>query len=376
MPRKFITIILVILLLGAFSGVIILNSQNQFFQKSLGSTVNVFNSENGYVTVNSYGERIYITNPNDIKDKRTKLIQYIWKNEGFPTSRIPEFIEKNIKDDRYADLDNLKNIDKIVTSMNYGVNSIAYHFHPLKSNNHLMIYHQGHDGDFIQGKQTIQFFLKNGYSVMAFSMPLMGMNNEPTIDLPPFGKITLLLVPNLGHAILRLLETENFSPIKFFLEPIVVATNYIEKSFNYQSINMIGLSGGGWTTTLSAAVDSRISKSYPVAGSLPLYLRTSLNPNDIGDYEQYVSDLYRICNYLELYILGAYGEGRKQLQMLVKDDPCCFGGFGYQTYEKGLKEIISKLGKGKFAVYLDVVNQEHSISNKMLEIVLNDLKTP
>ncbi|HCF28784.1 MAG TPA: hypothetical protein DEV81_16630 [Cyanobacteria bacterium UBA11049] len=239
-----------------------------------------------------------------------------------------------------------------------------------------MIYHQGHDGDFIQGKQTIQFFLKNGYSVMAFSLPLMGMNNEPTIDLPPFGKITLLLVPNLGHAILRLLETETFSPIKFFLEPIVVAINYIEKSFKYQSINMIGLSGGGWTTTLSAAVDSRISKSYPIAGSLPLYLRTSLNPNDIGDYEQYVSDLYRICNYLELYILGAYGEGRKQLQMLVKDDPCCFGGFGYQTYEKGLKEIMSKLGKGQFSVYLDVVNQEHSISNQMLEVVLNDLKTP
>ncbi|HCF28783.1 MAG TPA: hypothetical protein DEV81_16625, partial [Cyanobacteria bacterium UBA11049] len=131
------------LLLGAFTTVVILNSQNLSFQELLGSTVNVFKSENSYVTVNSYGERIYITNPNDIKKKRNKLIQYIWKDEGFPSSRVPEFVEKNIKDDRYTGLNNLRNIDKIVTSMNYGVNSIAYHFHPVKSNNHLMIYHQG-----------------------------------------------------------------------------------------------------------------------------------------------------------------------------------------------------------------------------------------
>ena len=37
---------------------------------------------------------------------------------------------------------------------------------------------------------------------------------------------------------------------------------------------MAGLSGGGWTTTLYAAIDPSIRYSFPVAGTIPLYLRT------------------------------------------------------------------------------------------------------
>jgi hypothetical protein len=32
---------------------------------------------------------------------------------------------------------------------------------------------------------------------------------------------------------------------------------------------MLGLSGGGWSTTLAAAVDPRIQLSFPTAGSVP-----------------------------------------------------------------------------------------------------------
>ena len=36
---------------------------------------------------------------------------------------------------------------------------------------------------------------------------------------------------------------------------------------------MIGLSGGGWTTTVAAAIDPRVGLSIPVAGSLPFDMR-------------------------------------------------------------------------------------------------------
>lgn len=32
----------------------------------------------------------------------------------------------------------------------------------------------------------------------------------------------------------------------------------------------MGKSGGGWTTTVSAALDPRIRVSFPIAGSIPL----------------------------------------------------------------------------------------------------------
>ena len=47
---------------------------------------------------------------------------------------------------------------------------------------------------------------------------------------------------------------------------------------------MIGLSGGGWTTTVYAAIDPRIVKSIPVAGTLPLYLRGDHYNHDLEQY--------------------------------------------------------------------------------------------
>lgn len=55
--------------------------------------------------------------------------------------------------------------------------------------------------------------------------------------------------------------------MRFFIEPVVLAVNYA-KALGYDEIVMLGLSGGGWTTTVSAAVDSRIKLSIPVAGSV------------------------------------------------------------------------------------------------------------
>ena len=138
---------------------------------------------------------------------------------------------------------------------------------------------------------------------------------------------------------------------------------------------MTGISGGGWTTTLCAAIDPRIERSYPVAGSHPNYLRvTKVNgKNSIGDYEQYAPELYRVANYLELYILGSYGQNRGQLQILNEFDTCCFFGTGYTTYEDIVKKRVKNLGKGSYDVFLDSSHQEHKISDQALQVIFKDL---
>ena len=95
---------------------------------------------------------------------------------------------------------------------------MLYLFLADNSNNKLIIYHQGHDGDFISGKESIVFLINEGYSVLALSMPLLGMNNQPIIDLNDFGKIKFT-----NHRHFHLLESFNFSPVKFFVEPIGVS---------------------------------------------------------------------------------------------------------------------------------------------------------
>ena len=135
---------------------------------------------------------------------------------------------------------------------------------------------------------------------------------------------------------------------------------------------MIGLSGGGWTTVVYSAIDERISNSFSVAGSAPFYLRVDLR--DIGDYEQTNIDLYQNVNYLELYVLSAYGDGRKHVQIFNKNDPCCYSGNGHETYESVIKDRLLQLGKGDFQIVIDETHKEHKISNHMLDLILSSME--
>ena len=296
---------------------------------------------------------ITLTSESELLARRDELIRYIWGVGGLPW-QSPTLITENITDSDFSSLDNLKRIDQITIAMAHGVNSIVYLFHPERDNHKLMIYHQGHRGGFLLGKETIAYFLGKGYSVAAFAMPLLGRNNRPVVELPRFGRLRLHT-----HDHLRYLDTATFSSLRFFLEPVAMLLNYVEQEHNFQSVSMMGVSGGGWTTTLYAAVDPRVAYSYAVAGTLPLYLSSEV---EIGDYEESLPEFYRIANYPELYLLGSYGQDRHQVQILNYSDPCCFGGIGYLSYETVVAQALAALGPGSFEVYLDTTHHDHAIS--------------
>ena len=306
---------------------------------------------------------IKLNSINDILDKREKLTNFIWKNSIPYSSSLS--IDKNLIDNRYQNLSNLKSIEKLDIQMDYGINSIAYLFLSENSNNKLVIYHQGHDGDFISGKDSITLLINEGYSVLALSMPLLGMNNQPIIDLNNFGKIKFT-----NHRHFHLLESSNFSPVKFFVEPIGVSLNYLDENFDFNSYHMLGISGGGWTTILFSAIDDRILQNYSVAGSFPMFMRS--DSKNIGDYEQMIPELYNIANYLELYTMGSFGNERKLILIYNEFDPCCFSGSEYEQFPFGdiLKTKIANIGEGQFDVIIDREQNKHIISNDMLTDII------
>ena len=315
---------------------------------------------------------IKIDNKSDIDQKRNFLTEVFWNVGSTTFKRIPAGyipvpeVESNISDSRYNNFQNLLRIDRLIVEMEYGINSVSYLFIPEQSNEKLILYHQGHDGDFILGKDTIQFFLNRNFTVLASTMPLVGMNNQPVVEIDGLGKMKLI-----SHDQLSLLETNNFNPMKLFLDPIRINLNFLDKEYDFKQYSMIGISGGGWTTVVYSAIDERISDSFSVAGSMPFYLR--VNDRDIGDYEQTNIDLYEVTNYLELYVLSAYGDGRKHIQIFNKNDPCCFSGNGYETYEFIIKDKISQLGKGNFQVFVDDTHNEHKISDTTLEYIVKNI---
>ena len=324
---------------------------------------------NQFVNQADIDSLIKIDNKSDIDQKRNFLTEFFW-NIGSLQSledklQLPE-VESDISDSRYNDFQNLKRIDRLTVETEYGINSISYLFIPEKSNEKLILYHQGHGGDFILGKNTIQFFLDRNFTVLASTMPLVGMNNQPIVEIDGFGKIKLI-----SHEQLKFLETNNFNPMRLFLDPIQINLTFLDKEYDFDQYSMVGLSGGGWITVVYSAIDERISNSFSVAGSMPFYLK--VDERDIGDYEQTNIDLYRNVNYLELYILSASGDGRKHVQIFNKNDPCCYSGNGYETYEFVIKDKISQLGQGNFQIFVDNTHNEHKISDVALDYIVKNI---
>eukprot|EP00658_Telonema_sp_P-2_P072572 TRINITY_DN61697_c0_g1_i2.p1 TRINITY_DN61697_c0_g1~~TRINITY_DN61697_c0_g1_i2.p1 ORF type:complete len:380 (-),score=71.73 TRINITY_DN61697_c0_g1_i2:218-1357(-) len=136
------------------------------------------------------------------------------------------------------------------------------------------------------------------------------------------------------------------STLRYFLEPVVLTANYAF-SLGYESVSLTGKSGGGWTTTLVAAMDTRLHLTIPDAGSIPFeFNHTS------WDYEQLPlrGELYARCDYTCMYILAGLEPGRLSVQVLHEDDPCCFRGRGRHpqilAYNDGVQGVLETRSGG------------------------------
>ena len=303
---------------------------------------------------------IHAVTPADVERIRGELIEYIWKAPMLPTA-LPE-VETGVANPfpELAQLTDLKRIDRLTVAVD-GFVSRMFLFIPTDARRRLVIFHQGHTDSVAgaNGAETVTFLLAHRYPVLIVHMPLYGLNSAPVARGFTF------------HDRMFDRETPTLSPFKYFLEPIVQAVNYAERVLRVWRLYMVGISGGGWTTVLAAAVDPRIDVSFPVAGSLPLYLRRPedpcLKPGDHGDREQYHPGLYGIADYLDLYILGSYGRGRGQLQVVNQFDDCCFGGLRYLTYRDIVQNVVAGLQRGSYNVFLDSSHRSHLISRHTLE---------
>ena len=304
---------------------------------------------------------IQIYSPDDVMEKRQDIIDYIWKGN---TNSIPIKVEKDIDDSRF-DMNNLKQIDKITIEMDYGVNSVAYLFFPKSSENSLVIYHQGHKGDFIHGKNTIEKLVEEGYAVLAFTMPLVEPNSQPIVDMPKHGVFKMQ-----HHNHFLYLDNPDFSSLKFFLEPIMMSLDYVDENYSFEEYSMVGLSGGGWTTTVYSAIDPRIKHSYAVSGGYPEYLQQMFN---VGHYERNNSGFMDIVNYPELYVMSSFGENRTSMHISIEWDSGNRCGNFAQTYDEPVKEAVNQLGSGTFKNYLDSSFIGHDISDEAISVILKEL---
>ncbi|MGE4280268.1 MAG: hypothetical protein AB7G62_11810 [Magnetospirillum sp.] len=323
--------------------------------------------ENGVfdtVAKTNFAEHVTLHSMPDIETRRQKLSSFIWRHAFSPFGRDPDRVTEASKLP-FIDIAAVKQVQKLEIHMPLGVTSVATVLVPRKSRSCLMLYQEGHRVSFLERKRLLRRFLEAGCHVIALSLPLTGGDNSrPEINHPRFGHI-LLNDPDK----FEILETESFSTLQYFLTPPIVALNHALKQRSFKHIAMAGFSGGGWVTTMVAALDPRIQYSYSIAGTVPLSVHAAAL--HWGSYEQRMGRLYEIANYPELYVMAAAGQGRRHTQFYNQDDPCCFAGGNWQYWATALPPLVQKLG-GNFETR-EYILDRHSIGREVAVKVTDDL---
>lgn len=305
-------------------------------------------------------ELISVDTAADVAALRRALTAHLWGEDavaGRPPGRPPASVETDVADARFADLDAVAGIDRLTFAMDFGFESIVYRFRPASPGRGVVLFHQGHRPEGFAGSaDLIDELLGAGHTVFALSMPLTGDNPRPEVELPRHGPLRITT-----HNQMELLRPETGHPIRYFIQPVIDVLDHAESTLPGEDLFMVGLSGGGWTTTMAAALDPRIRASYPVAGSLPFFLMSGAL-DGWGEFEQFDSRTYEVANYLELYVLAASGAGREHVPIYNEFDPCCYFGTGMWRFDDTVRARVEAIGEGGFEVLIDRTHREHAIS--------------
>jgi hypothetical protein len=199
-----------------------------------------------------------------------------------------------------------------------------------KAHDVLVVVHEGHKpcahtrgliDSILPDAVTMIERLLDHADVLYVDMPMLGVNCGQEF------KIKDIAYTGYMHNWFEFVDQPTQSALAYFFDPIFRALDFV--SARYRTIHMTGRSGGGWATTVYAALDWRISRSVSVAGSLPIELRTPQldGVDDIGDWEQYAAHVYRLISYQELYeAAGGLDDSRRHVQIYNEFDICCFRG--------------------------------------------------
>lgn len=239
----------------------------------------------------------------------------------------------------------------------------AYLFEPNTPNGKIVYYTDGHFTTATEGGHVplLDSCLSRGY-VVAY-IPMLGY----------FGSTQYLTPISQIHTI-NPQAYISLHPMSHFYNGYVAIVNYCESHYSPSESIMMGLSGGGWATTVYSALDVRIDRIISMSGTQPSYVNWQTG---FGDFEQgfsavspsIINSFYNESGgYLDIYTLCAYQ--RRYVQIQARYDPCCFGGKFYQTWIDKTSQTVARVG-GYYKHYL-TQQKCHCVGSK-ISIVLSEI---
>lgn len=292
----------------------------------------------------------------DARRLRGRLQQLVWGRPG-----VPRDIEARLEPLTRPQLSNLRGVRRIrrlVIPLPRGFHSLGVlsesHLQPARG---LVIWHGSHSRQPVDA-DIVGSFASAGFDVASLSMPLYGDNQTQFVR----DEAGIRIRPRTHHDLMRVER-----PLRFFMDPVAGVINALAQQYPFVALG--GFSGGGWTTTVYGALDTRLDAVYPVAASLPLNMRSE--PGDVGDDEQRYPPLFSLASYEDLYVLGS--SGRRQLAIWNRFDSCCFAGGRERQFAPAVEAAARQLG-GTYEAHSDDSHHRHLVSPGARQMIVRDMR--
>lgn len=309
----------------------------------------------------------YSLNITTASTTRAALIAEIFNGGGLPSRAIPDSTTIGYTGAIHQTLTSALTgctVDKLVfnetDNQGYVWSNKVYHVKKTGGARSKISFVVGGHGSELYHKEMIQAFIDADVDVLYVAMPSTQQNTETNPNINGIGVN--------AHNDMRTggLDNGTYNPQHLFFFDKIMALNYIAANYSYINYYTAGCSGGGWTSIMLAALDTRISKSFDVRGFTPWhYVSVAAN----SDWEQgpiivkttfVVGDgntspqqtiNYTAINYFDLCILASSG-GRELYMIHHYDDSCCHGTFVYNLFFNRLKADAALYGG---SVYLNLL---------------------
>ena len=261
----------------------------------------------------------------------------------------------------------------IITAKMYGIKNFSILSKSDIRGKCLNIYIQGHQGDpfkFDYHKNILENSNNKGCDFLSTSMLGLGQNESPASFPSIFGELNLSSIEAKTHEnYAYFLDKENpdVDPLALFLSPHYWVIKELEK--DYEEINILGISGGGWQTVWLSALIPEIDVSISYAGSLPISYR--IRPTVVwGDWEANFSQIYRDFSYWKIYALRTIDSqginSRKSYFVFNDKDNCCFN----DPQASKFKMAVELLDQKNWNVLIDK-SETHSMNVDIINKILS-----
>jgi len=235
----------------------------------------------------TWSESLHVETSAQADTKIAEAIAYFFNGNGIPSGVSGVTVSTGFTGSMHlintSVLSGVSSIDRFTITWTDvdGATWTHYAFHikaPTGGNTKLLIDVLGvQSTDTYNHELLIESCMTAGIDVLYMGMPVVGLNTETS------AKVTLTQSAGWNQMVSNALDTPSYSAVELFFFDIAKSLNQIQLGYSYTSIGICGIHAGGWASLVYGALDSRITKVFPIRGLNPLALDSGSGPYPLGD---------------------------------------------------------------------------------------------